>query len=176
MKIRKSIFIGFIPISLLILLMPIMTGCWEDDERVCCSEKGGITLDFSSLPAGPLVLFTVNGVDGVRIFDTVKRIGTPASLGCFGGEEVPPGSGNWEDAAVMLLFHKLPCNVCKITAEVHGHGPGSRMTATQLDGSTQTAVCPGNRRVLTLNAAPDNPFIYAVLSGQEAEWLSVKLD
>jgi hypothetical protein len=67
--------------------------------------------------------------------------------------------------------------VCVITADVHGHGNEARIVAAQRDGTTQTAVCPGDKKVLKLNAATkDNPFIYAILSGQEAEWLSFKLE
>ncbi|MCP5108689.1 MAG: hypothetical protein GY950_35215 [bacterium] len=118
-------------------------------------------------------MFTVDKVDGIRIYNKIERAGT--SLWCRGSEEVPPGSGNWKDAAVMLLFHKLPCNVCVISVEVDGHGPEARIAATQRDGTTQTAVSR-DRRALTLNAVVDNPFVSVVLSGQEAEWLSIRLE
>ena len=176
MKIKKLTSLWFVQISLILALTLVLNSCHHGDEKVCCSETGGISLDFSSLPVGsPLVMFTVDNVVGIRIYDQVKREGT--SLWCVGREEVPPGSGNWEDAAVMFLFSRLPCNVCVITAEVHGHGNEARIVAAQRDGTTQTAVCPGDQKVLKLNAATkDNPFIYAILSGQEAEWISFRLE
>ena len=173
MKIKKFTLLWFVQISLILVLLPALNSCDHGDENVCCSETGGIILDFSSLPVGtPLVMFTVDKVDGIRIYDVIKREDT--SLFCRGSVEVSPGI--WEDAAVMLLFHRLSCNVCKITTEVHGHGPEARIVATQRDGTTQTAVCPGDNRVLTLNATHDNPFIYAILSGQEAEWIKIRLE
>ncbi|NIM16705.1 MAG: hypothetical protein GTO45_32345 [Candidatus Aminicenantes bacterium] len=174
MKAKKSTFLWFVQVSLVLVLTLVLNNC-GGDEKVCSSETGGINLNFSSLPAGsPLVMFTVDKVDGIRIYDEIKHVGT--SLWCRGGEEVPPGSGNWKDAAVMLLFSKLPCYVCAITAEVHGHGNEAHIVATQRDGTTQTAVCPGNKKVLTLNATKNNPFIYAILSGQEAEWIKFRLE
>jgi hypothetical protein len=176
MKIKKLTGLWIVQVSIILSLTLVLNSCSDGDEKVCCSETGGISLDFSSLPVGaPLVMFTVDKVVGIRIYDEIKLQGT--SLWCEGREEVPPGSGNWEDAAVMFLFCRLPCSVCAITAEVHGHGNEARIVATQLDGTTQTAVCPGNKKVLKLNAATrDNPFIYAILSGQEAEWLRFKLE
>ena len=176
MKIKKFTGLRFVLVSLIAVLILVLNCCHHGDEKVCCSNTGGISLDFSSLPVGsPLVMFTVDKVVGIRIYDRIQRDGT--SLWCRGSQEVPPGSGNWEDAAVMFLFCRLPCNVCAITAEVHGHGNEARIVATQRDGTTQTAVCPGNTKILKLNTATkDNPFIYAILSGQEAEWLSFKLE
>ncbi len=163
----------FAQICLITLLTLVMSSC-GCDKKVGCLDTGGINSDFSSLPPGPLIIFTVDNVDGIRLYRLVKREG--ASLWCIGDEEVPPGSGNRKDAAVMLLFHRLPCKVSVITAEVHGHGHVARMVVTQPDGTTQTAICPGDKRVLTLHAEVDNPFIYAILSGQEAEWLKFRLE
>jgi hypothetical protein len=176
MKVKKLTSLWFLQVFLILALMLLLNSCSDGDGKVCCSNTGGINLDFSSLPVGtPLVMFNVDRVIGIRLYDQIKRDGT--SLRCVGREEVPPGSGNWEDAAVMLLFCRLPCNVCAITAEVHGHGNEARIVATQRDGTTQTAVCPGDQKILKINAATrDNPFIYAILSGGEAEWLSFKLE
>jgi hypothetical protein len=176
MKVLKLKSLWFLQIFLILLLMLLLNSCSDGGEKVCCSNTGGINLNFSSLPVGfPLVMFTVDKVIGIRLYDQVKREGT--SLWCVGRVEVPPGSGNWEDAAVMFLFSRLPCSVCAITAEVHGHGNEARIVATQRDGTTQTAVCPGDQKILKINAATkDNPFIYAILSGGEAEWLSFKLE
>jgi hypothetical protein len=174
MKMKKFTLLWFVQVSLILTLLLVLNSCGADG-KVCCSETGGIRLNFSSLPVGPLpAVFTVDKTDWIRIYDKIESTG--ASLWCRGGEEVPPGSGNWEDAAVMVLFHRLPCKVCKITVEVHGHGNEARIVAAQQDATTQTAVCPGDKRVLTLNAAKDNPFIYAILSGQEAEWPGFKLE
>jgi hypothetical protein len=173
MKIKKFTLLWFVQVSLILVLLLALNSCNHADENVCCSGTGGINLDFSSLPMGtPLVMFTVDKVDGIRIYDEIKREGT--SLRCEGRVEVSPGI--WKDAAVMLLFHRLSCNVCKITTKVHGHDHEARIAATQRDGTTQTAVCPGDNRVLTLNATQDNPFIYAILSGQEAEWITFRLE
>lgn len=176
MKVKKLTGFWFIQASLILALMLVLNSCHHGDKKVCCSNTGGINLDFSSLPVGaPLVMFTVDKVVGMRLYDQVKRNGT--SLWCRGSQEVPPGSGNKEDAAVIFLFCRLSCNVCAITAEVHGHGNEARIVATQRDGTTQTAICPGDQKTLKLNTATrDNPFIYAILSGQEAEWLSFKLE
>ncbi len=172
MKIKKLTFLWLVKVSLIAALTLVLDSC-GGDEKVC-SYTGGISLDFSSLPSEPLVMFTIDQVDGIRIYDEIKHLDT--SLWCRGREEVPPGSGNWKDAAVILLFYRLPCNVCKITTEAHGHGNEARIAATQRDGTTQTAVCPGDKRVLKLYARKDNPFIYAILSGQEAEWLGFRLE
>lgn len=166
----KPTFLTFVQIGLITALMLVLIDC-SGDRQNCCSDVGGIRLDFSSLATGPLIMFTVNRVDGFRVYNTIKREGN--SLRCLGREEVTPG--NWKDAAVMLLFHKLACGVCKITAEVNGHGPEARISAAQRDGTTHTAVSR-DRRVLTLNATMDNPFIYVILSGQEAEWIELKLE
>ncbi len=145
-------------------------------EGRCCSEIGGIGLDFSTLPfpAGPLPPeFTFERVDFTRIWDRIEY--DEKSLWCFGSVEWPPGSGDRHDATVKLVFCMLPCQVCEIYAEVDGHGPEAHLVGTHLDGTTQTAVCPGDRRTLTLATEPNNPFISATLSGQEAEWISIKL-
>ncbi len=175
MKIKKLTFLWLVKVSLITALSLVLNSC-GGDEKVCSEtgETGGISLNFSSLPPWPLVMFTIDQVDGIRIYDEIIREGT--SLWCRGREEVPPGSGNWKDAAVILLFYRLPCNVCKITTEAHGHGNEARIAATQRDGTTQTAVCLGDKRVLKLYARKDNPFIYAILSGQEAEWLGFRLE
>lgn len=176
MKIIKFTYLWFVLFGLILLLIPVLNSCHHGDEKVGCSDEGGINLDFSSLPVGaPLVTFNVDQVVGIRMYDQIKREDT--SLWCVGRQEVPPNSGNWVDSAVMLLFCKLSCNVLAITAEVHGHGNEACIKAAQRDGTTQTAVCPGNKKVLKINAATkDNPFIYAILSGQEAEWLSFRLE
>ena len=172
MKIKRAILLQGVLLTLVILLAWITGSCTCGEKSGCCAGSGGINLDFSSLPTGTLpAVFTVDKVDGVRIYDEIR--GGGASLWCHGSREVAPG--NWKDAAVMLLFGKLPCRVCTISAEVHGHGPEARLVAVQQDSSTQTAVCPGDQRVLTLKATVDNPFIYAILSGQEAQWLSFQL-
>lgn len=172
MKPKKSTFLWLVQVSLVLVLTLVLNNC-GGNVKVCGSETGGINLDFSSLPAGsPLVMFTVDKVLGIRIYDEIKRLGT--SLWCRGGEQVGPGT--WEDAAVMLLFSKLSCNVCTIIVEVHGHGNEAHIVATQRDGTTQTAVCPGDKKVLTLNATKNNPFIYAILLGQEAEWIKFRLE
>lgn len=170
MKIKRNSLLRFVQISLIAAFALVLYHC-GGNENICCPGTGGISLDFSSLPPGPLVMFTVNRVDGIRIYSDVKREGN--SLRCFGKEEVSPG--NWKDAAVILLFHKLPCNVCIITVEVDGHGPEARISAAQRDGTAQMAVSR-DRRIMTLHATADNPFIYAVLSGREAEWIRFKLE
>ena len=176
MNIKKLIGLWFLLLSLILALTLVLNSCHHGGEKDCCLNTGRINLDFSSLPVGtPLVMFTVDKVIGIRLYDRIERDST--SLWCRGSQEVPPGSGNKEDAAVLFLFCRLPCNVCAITAEVHGHGNEARIVAAQRDGTTHTAVCPGNKKVLKLNAATkDNPFIYAILSGQEAEWLGFRLE
>ena len=165
---------GFVPICLILSLALFPTNC-SDKEKICCTGTGGITLEVSILPAGFLpAVFTVDKVTGIRIYNQVKR--SAASLWCLGSEEFPPGSGNRKDASVMLLFSQLPCRVCMITSEVHGHGHEARLVAAQSDGTTQTALCPGDRRVLSLHATRNNPFTWVILSGQEAEWLKIRLD
>lgn len=160
-------------VGLVVAFISVMAGC-RGNKQVCCSETGGIALDFSSLPAGPLpAVFNVDKVTGIRVYDQVIRLGS--SLRCRGRQEVPPGSGQRKDAAVMLLFTQLPCRVCLITAEVHGHGHEARLLAVQQDGTTQAAVCPGGKQVLTIQAAQDNPFTWVILSGQQAEWLKFRV-
>lgn len=173
MKTKELRLFRFVQICLIAALTIALSSC-GGDKKVGCLDTGGITPDFSSLPPGPLAMFSLDKVDGIRVYHLVKREG--ASLWCIGSEEVYPGSGNRKDAAVMLLFHKLPCKVSAITAEVHGHGHVARMAATQPDGTTQTTICPGDKQVLTLHAEADNPFIYVVLSGQEAEWIKLRLE
>ena len=171
---KRTKCLRFVQISLIVVLTLALTSC-GGDKGVCCSEIGRINLDFSTLPMGtPLVMFAVDKVVGIRIYEEIRCDGT--SLWCVGKEEVPPNPGNWKDAAVMLLFSRLPCKVCTITAEVHGHGREARIAATQQDGTTHTTVCSGDKKVLKLNAAKSNPFIYAILSGQEAEWLSFRIE
>jgi hypothetical protein len=173
-KIKKLMLLWFVQISLITALSLVMNSCSDGDEKMC-SETGGIRLDFSSLATGtPLVMFTVDKVVGIRIYDEIKHLNT--SLWCRGREEVPSNSGNWKDSSVMLLFHRLPCSVCMITTEVHGHGHEARIVAAQKNGTTQTTVCPGDKRLLKLYAQKDNPFIWAILSGQEAEWLGFRLE
>jgi hypothetical protein len=141
----------------------------------CCSEMGERHLDFSTLPGppGPLpATFSFCGVKFTRIWREIKKEG--GSLWCWGSEEWPPS--NWHDATVELDFTQLPCLVCKIVAEVDGHGPEARLVGRLKDGTTQTAVCPGDKRTLTLTASPGNPFIFATLSGQEAEWFGIRLE
>lgn len=172
----KSKKVRFWPgrIVLVVVVGLVLTACGGNgDEKAGCGEGGGISLDFSSLPAGNLVMFTAGKVTGIRLYDKIMGGGT--SLWCSGSQESPPGSGKWKDAAVILFFCGLSCDVGAITTEVHGHGNQARISATQKDGTTQTVLCPGDKQVLTLNAAEDNPFIYAVLSGREAEWISLTL-
>jgi hypothetical protein len=173
MEIKKFGFLGVVVVGLVVVGL-VVNGCGGGDEKVGCGEEGGIGLDFSGLPKGALVMFTVDRVVGIRLYDPVRRAGN--SLWCADRQEVPPGSGCWRDAAVMLLFCRLSCHVCTISAEVHGHGNEARIVATQRDGTSQTAICPGDKKVLRLNATTDNPFVYAVLSGQEAQWLGIKLN
>jgi hypothetical protein len=176
METKKSALLCFVQVSLiaaLVMISLVFNSCGTDEKE--CRDAGGINLDFSHLPSGFLpAVFTVDKVTGIRIYDRVKRAGS--SLWLTGIEEFPPGSGNKKDAAVMLLFSQLPCHVSAITAEVHGHGSEARIMATQRDGTTQTTVCTGGRQVLTLNATRDNPFIWVILSGQEAEWLKFQLE
>jgi hypothetical protein len=142
----------------------------------CCSELGGVSLDFSTLPfpAGPLPpVFTFGGVEFVQIWEEIQfRNGW---LWCFGSEEWPKGSGTWYPATVKLYFGMLPCQVCKIVADVHGHGPEARLEGRLRDGTTQMAVSP-DRQTLTLTADPGNPFVSATLSGEEAEWFGMHLE
>lgn len=173
MRIKELTLFRFAQICLIAGLMIVLDSC-GGNEKVCCLDTGGINPDFSSLSPGPLAMFSLDKIDGIRIYQIVKSEGT--SLWCIGSEEAPPGSGNCKDAAVMLLFHRLPCKVTVITAEVHGHDHLARMVAAQPDGTTQTAICPGDKQVLTIHAETDNPFIYVILSGQKAEWLKLRLE
>lgn len=146
-------------------------------EPGCCSEMGGIDLEFSKLPfpSGPLPsMFIFDQVEFTRIYEEIKFESN--SLWCVGGEESPPNSGNYYPATVRLDFSKLPCRVCKIIAEVDGHGPEARIEGQQLNGGTQQAICPGDKRTLTISASHDKPFISLKLSGEEAEWFRVRLE
>ena len=164
----------FAIVCLIAVLILIPSSC-RDDEKACCTGAGKSTLHFSQLPLAPLpTVFTVDKVTAIRIYGEIKREGT--SLRLLGWQEVPPGSGNKKDAAVMLLFSPLSCLVCAVTAEVHGHGTEARIVATQRDGTTQIAVNPGGKQILTLMASRDNPFIWVILSGQNAEWLHFQLE
>lgn len=170
----KNFGFWLVRVGLVVVVGLGLTACGGNgEEKAGCGEGGGISLDFSNLPAGNLVMFTVDKVTGIRLYDEIMGGGT--SLWCRNSQESPPGSGKWKDAAVILFFCGLSCRVSAVTAEVHGHGNQARISATQTDGTTQAALCPGDKQVLTLNAAEDNPFIYAVLSGREAEWISLKL-
>jgi hypothetical protein len=173
MKSKALSLLIFFQICQVAALIFLLNGCRGDEKAR--RDEGGINLDFSQLPSGLLpAVFTVDKVTGIRIYDNVKRVGS--SLWLIGREEVPPGSGNKKDAAVMLLFSQLPCNVSVITSEAHGHGSEARIVAAQRDGATQTAVCSGGKQLLTLNAARDNPFIWVILSGQDVEWIKFKLE
>ncbi len=164
----------FASICLIAVLILVPSSC-GNDEKVCCTRAGKSALHFSQLPLAPLpTVFTVDKVTAIRLYGEIKREGT--SLRLRGWQEVPPGSGNKKDAALMLLFSQLSCRVCAVTAEVHGHGNEARIVATQRDGTTQTAVCSGGKQILTLDATRDNPFIWVIISGQEAEWLFFRLE
>ncbi len=155
----------------------------EDEENghespegiVCCfDETGGIDLNFAALPPGPITApVPLDGTLITRVFNEIRPDGS--SLLCLGSEEVPPGSGNWKDATVLITFSALPCKVCKIIAEVHGHGPVARLVARHQDATTQTASAP-DLQTLILTAPPDNPFVSVRLSGQEAEWISFRME
>lgn len=154
---------------------PVPTPCCPPcPEAPCCSEIGGITLDFSTLPLQPGTLpavFTFGDVDFTRIWNEIKF--EQGSLWCWGSEQ---SLGVWHDATVKLDFCRLPCQVCNIVAEVDDHGPEGRLEGRLGDGTTQTEVCPDDRATLTLTTSADNPFISATLSGQEAEWFIVRLE
>jgi hypothetical protein len=142
-----------------------------EDEQCCQETDYEFAEDFSGLGPGPVVPGAVlNDVEFTPIWDRIVVEGT--SLRCYGSEEV---AGTWHDATVRLEFKMLPCRVYKIVADVDGHGPEARMVGRQGDRTTQTAVCPGDRRLLVLYANPDNPFVRVELSGQEAEWFSIRL-
>jgi len=146
-------------------------------EPGCCSEIGGVNLDFSTLPfpSGPLPsTFTFGNVEFTRIYNKINF--ESGSLWCVGSEESPPNSNNWYPATVRLDFSKLSCRVCKIIAEVDGHGPEARIEGRQLNGGTQQAICPGEKCTLTISTSLDKHFIYVELSGQEAEWFKVRLE
>jgi hypothetical protein len=142
----------------------------------CCSELGGVSLDFSALPfpAGPLPpVFTFGGVEFVQIFEEIQFHN--GSLFCYGSEESPKGSGTWYPATVKLYFGMLPCRVCKIVADVDGHGVEARLEGYLQDGTTQIAVCH-DRQTLTLTADPGNLFISAMLIGAEAGLFGMHLE
>ena len=194
-RIKRAMLIQLILPCLICALALGMTGCDicslcdddddddDDDENgselghgmVCCiDETGGINLNFAALPPGSITApVPLAGVLLTRVFDEIRPDGS--SLLCLGGEEIPPGSGNWKDATVLITFSALPCKVCKIIAEVDGHGPEARLVARHQDATTQTASC-NDLQTLTLAAPPDNPFVSATLSGQEAEWISFRME
>ena len=200
-KVKSSIFIRLMLLGLICAFALGVAGCdicglCDDDDddddnddhddngengsefggdMVCCiDETGGINLNFAALPPGPVIgPIPLDGVLLTRVFDEIRPDGS--SLLCLGSEEVPPGSGIWKDATVLITFSALPCKVCRIIAEVNGHGPEARLVATHQDGTTQTAAAP-DLQTLTLGAPPDNPFVAATLSGQEAEWISFRLE
>lgn len=143
-------------------------------EAGCCADIGGISLDFSTLPFAPGSLpavFTFGNVDFTRIWNEIKF--GQGSLWCWGSGQ---WLGVWNDATVKLDFYMLPCQVCKIVAEVDGHGPEARLEGRLRDGTTQTAVCPGDRRTMTMATSADNPFISTTLAGQEAQWFVIRLE
>lgn len=153
----------------------MMKRVWRADKPVCCSAMGGLHLDFSTLPFpdGPLPsVFKFEDVLFTRFWEKVEK--RNGALCCIGSEESPPGK--WNEATTHLGFDELPCTVCKIVAEVDGHGPEARLTAYHLNGAVQTAVCPGDKRTLMLSASLEDPFKFATLSGQEAEWFWVCLE
>lgn len=158
---------------LILVFLLVWQGC-ATEKKECCAGKGQSTLFFSQLPAGPLpAVFTVDKVTAIRIYGGVQQKG--GSLWLQGQEEVPPGSGNKKNAAVMLLFSQLSCQVCAITADVNGHGSEARLVAAQQNGTTQTALCDGGKQLLTLYATRQNPFVWVILSGQNAQWLHVQV-
>jgi hypothetical protein len=134
----------------------------------CCSMTTPISLDFSGLSGIPTV---VNGVLFTVIWKDVEFLDD--SLWCLGSEESP--AGVWHDATTKMDFQMLPCNVCKITAEVHGHGPEAKLEGKLLKGGSVVATSH-SKQTLTINAPPDNPFVSAILSGQEAEWRGIRLE
>lgn len=165
------VLILFILVVGLLLIQDKCTG----RNNTNCADAGKIKLRFTELPAGVLPVFLkLNRVTGIRVYGRIKRIGT--SLWLLNSEEDPPGTENKKEAAIMFLFCQLPCKVCTITVEVNGHGNEARIIATQHDGSVQTATCLGRKQILTLNAIPNNPFTWVLLSGQDTEWLGFQLE
>jgi hypothetical protein len=143
-------------------------------ELPCCGELGGHRIDFAALPfpAGPLPpWFIFADVGFTRIWDRIEH--QAGALFCFGSVEFP--ATVWNDAEVMLDFGRLRCVPCKIEADVDGHGPDARLVGHLNDGTTQTAVCPGDKRTLVLSAGAGRYYTHASLSGQEAEWSAVRL-
>jgi len=140
----------------------------------CFSEKGGKILDLSRLPFPPGSLPPVFTFEDVLFTTIWKEIRMNGTLWCCGSEESPPKT--WNDATVQLDFSKLSHAVCKITATVDGHGPEARLEGYHGSGVSQVAVCPGDKQTLTLSASSGNPFAFARLSGQEAEWFIVHLE
>jgi len=175
MRIKASIFSVCVQVVLIVIYLMVFGQCNRVENTDSSVGTVGVTLDFSSLPTGSLpAVFTIDGITGIRIYDQVKRIGD--SLWLHEREEFPPGSGNWKDASVMLLFSQLPCKVSRITTEGHGHGSEARIVGFQEDGATQTAICNGGKQVLNLNTIKENPFTRVILSGQEAEWIKFHLE
>ena len=134
-----------------------------------------MVLCFGHLPFadGTLPLpFVFKNVTFHRVWGEIAK--NEGSLWCLGSEESP--SGVWHDATVLLGFGALPCTVCKVVAEIDGHGPEATLTGYLLDGSTQTAVCPGDKQTLILTTTQDNPFVSVAISGEEAEYCCMHLE
>lgn len=136
----------------------------------CCSMTSPINLDFSGKSGVPTV---VSGVLFTVIWKDVEF--KDDSLWCLGSEEYPLHSGVWHSAAVNMDFKMLPCSVCKIIADVNGHGPEARLEGQLLKGGPVVATSH-NKQKLSISALPGNPFVSAKLSGTEAEWASITLE
>lgn len=139
----------------------------DNTTNNCCSTISPISLDFPN--AG--VPIVVKGVLFTILYKDVKF--QDGSLWCIGSEELSPGI--WQDAAAEMDFQMLPCKVCKITAEVNGHGPEAKLEGQLLNGGSVVATAH-DRETLTISALPGNPFVSAILSGQEAEWMGIRLE
>ncbi len=140
----------------------------------CCSESGGVLLEFGDLPYAPGPLppsVTFKGVTFTRIWDEIRC--DADSLWCYGGEQ---SGGVWYDAMVQLSFAGLPCAVCKIETDVDGHGPDALLEGQMLSAGITSDLCPGDRRILKVETTKDDPFVGATLSGQEAQWFTMRLD
>jgi hypothetical protein len=140
----------------------------------CCAESGGVLLEFRDLRFAPGPLppsFTFEGVTFTRIWDEIRCDGD--SLWCMGGEH---SGGVWYDATVQVIFAGLPCVVCKIETDVDGHGPDALLEGQMLSSATKSDLCPGDRRTLQVVTTTDDPFIGAMLSGQEAQWFTMRLE
>jgi len=140
----------------------------------CCSESGGVLLEFRDLPFAPGPLppsFTFKGVTFTRIWGEIRCDGD--SLWCVGSEQ---SGGVGYDATVQLSFGGLPCAVCKIETDIDGHGPDAQLEGQMLSAGITSHLCPGDRRILQVTTTADDPFIGAVLSGQEAQWFTMRLE